>query len=59
MTAKQLSERYNSASGLRYDLSEVRRLIGEGNASTLKNWPIATKDVSCKFAAGSLYSPWC
>ncbi|QSZ29640.1 hypothetical protein DSL72_004156 [Monilinia vaccinii-corymbosi] len=49
MTAKNISERYHSVSGLRHDLVEVRRLLGAGDASALKNWCIATKDVSSFF----------
>ncbi|KAM3075987.1 Chk1 protein kinase [Clarireedia jacksonii] len=54
MTAKNIEERYHSASGLRYDLTEVRRLLGAGEAATLKNWPIATKDISSFFILPSV-----
>lgn len=54
MTAKNIEERYHSASGLRYDLSEVRRLLGAGEAAALKNWPIATKDISSFFILPSI-----
>lgn len=49
MTAKIIGDRYHSVSGLRYDLTEVRRLLGAGDSATLRNWPIATKDVSSFF----------
>lgn len=49
MTAKTIGERYHSASGLRYDLLEIRRLLGDGNSAALKDWQIATKDVSSFF----------
>jgi Protein kinase domain len=49
MTAKIIGDRYHSASGLRYDLTEVRRLLGAGDSATLKHWQIATKDVSSFF----------
>ncbi|KAJ5035453.1 uncharacterized protein L3040_007921 [Drepanopeziza brunnea f. sp. 'multigermtubi'] len=49
MTAKIIGDRYHSVSGLRYDLMEVRRLLGVGDSATLRNWPIATKDVSSFF----------
>jgi serine/threonine protein kinase len=49
MTAKTIHERYHSASGLRYDLVEVRRLLSIGDAEALKNCQIATKDVSSFF----------
>jgi serine/threonine protein kinase len=49
MTAKSIGDRYHSASGLRYDLTEVRRLLGVGDSATLRHWHIATKDVSSFF----------
>lgn len=49
MTAKTIHERYHSTSGLRYDLIEVRRLLSIGDAESLKDWNIATKDVSSFF----------
>ncbi|EDO03232.1 hypothetical protein SS1G_05712 [Sclerotinia sclerotiorum 1980 UF-70] len=54
MTAKNISERYHSVSGLRYDLVEVRRLLGAGDSVALKNWRIATKDVSSFFILPSI-----
>lgn len=49
MTAKTIGERYHSVSGLRYDLMEVRNLLGAGDSTALQNWVIATKDVSSFF----------
>lgn len=49
MTAKIIGERYHSVSGLRYDLMEIRSLLGAGDSAALRNWPIATKDVSSFF----------
>jgi serine/threonine protein kinase len=49
MTAKSIGERYHSASGLRHDLVEVQRLLGDGDAAALKKWKIATRDVSSFF----------
>lgn len=49
MTAKIIGDRYHSVSGLRYDLVEVRKLLGAGDSTTLKNWKIATRDVSSFF----------
>ncbi|CAD6445473.1 3802c688-4c3b-4dd0-a545-8df77b654adc [Sclerotinia trifoliorum] len=54
MTAKNISERYHSVSGLRYDLVEVRRLLGAGESIAVKNWRIATKDVSSFFILPSI-----
>ncbi|KAG0645354.1 Hybrid signal transduction histidine kinase K [Hyphodiscus hymeniophilus] len=49
MTQKIIGDRYHSVQGLRHDLQEIRTLLGDGNSSALKNWPIATKDVSSFF----------
>ncbi|RDL41300.1 ATPase of HSP90 chaperone topoisomerase II kinase [Venustampulla echinocandica] len=49
MTAKIIGDRYHSASGLRHDLVEVRRLLEAGDSETLQHWQIATKDVSSYF----------
>jgi serine/threonine protein kinase len=48
-TAKTVGERYHSASGLKHDLVEVRRLLGTGDSSALKHWRVATKDISPSF----------
>ena len=49
MTAKTIGDRYHSASGLRHDLVELRTLLGAGDSAALKDWKIATKDVSSYF----------
>lgn len=49
MAAKSINERYHSASGLRHDLIEVQRLLGDGDLIALKTWKIAIKDVSSFF----------
>lgn len=54
MTAKDIQARYHSASGLRYDLLEVQKLLGDGNSDELKHFKIATKDVSSFFILPSL-----
>ena len=48
-TAKTVWDRYHSVGGLRYDLVEIRRLLGLGDVSQLQKWEIATKDVSPSF----------
>lgn len=37
MTMKAINDRYHSASGLRHDLVEVRRLLGAGDAAALRH----------------------
>lgn len=48
-TAKVVGERYHSASGLRYDLVKVQRFLGDGDWLALKDWRIASRDVSSFF----------
>lgn len=54
MTAKDISERYHSASGLRHDLAEVQKLLGNGDSVALGNLTLATKDVSSFFILPSI-----
>ncbi len=49
MTQKQMDDRYNSTSGLKYDLIEVQRLLGEGDNDGLAHFSIGSKDVSSFF----------
>ena len=49
MTQKQIEERYHSTSGLKHDLIEIRRLLGEGDAEVLQKYVVGTKDVSSFF----------
>ena len=49
MTQKQIDDRYNSISGLKYDLVEVQRLLGEGDNDGLALFNIGSKDVSSFF----------
>ncbi|KAG9234466.1 HHK1, histidine kinase-group X protein [Amylocarpus encephaloides] len=49
MTSKSIPDRYQSASGLRHDLTEVRTLLSAGDSKTLQRWQIATKDISSFF----------
>jgi serine/threonine protein kinase len=48
-TAKTIWDRYHSVGGLRYDLVEIRRLLGLGDFAQLLKWEIAKKDVSPSF----------
>lgn len=49
MTQKQIDDRYHSTSGLKYDLIEVQRLLGEGDNDGLADFNIGSKDVSSFF----------
>ncbi|KEY64471.1 hypothetical protein S7711_07219 [Stachybotrys chartarum IBT 7711] len=48
-TAKNIADRYHSASGLRFDLTEVQKFLGDGDWLALKEWRIGAKDVSSFF----------
>ncbi|KAM7208650.1 Two-component system protein A [Naviculisporaceae sp. PSN 640] len=53
-TSKNVGDRYYSASGLRYDLTKVQKLLGDGDAAGLKEFQIASKDVSSFFMLPTL-----
>ncbi|GAB1313271.1 Chk1 protein kinase [Madurella fahalii] len=48
-TSKNVSDRYYSAGGLRYDLVSVQKMLSNGDSAALKDWPIASRDVSSSF----------
>ncbi|KAJ2992068.1 hypothetical protein NUW58_g2301 [Xylaria curta] len=48
-TSKHIPDRYNSASGLRYDLQSVQKLLEVGDQEALKTWSVASKDISSYF----------
>lgn len=48
-TAKNVHDRYHSASGLRHDLIEVRKFLENGDLASLKDWQVASRDVSSFF----------
>ncbi|KAK4244412.1 hypothetical protein C7999DRAFT_35220 [Corynascus novoguineensis] len=48
-TAKNVTDRYYSAGGLRYDLVAVQKMLSDGDSAALKDWPIASRDVSSSF----------
>ncbi|KAL7623945.1 Chk1 protein kinase [Parahypoxylon ruwenzoriense] len=48
-TSKNISDRYHSASGLRHDLQMVQKFLGNGDWAALKEWCIASNDISSFF----------
>lgn len=48
-TSKNVADRYFSASGLRHDLVQVQRFLGAGDWLALREWQIASRDVSSFF----------
>jgi signal transduction histidine kinase/predicted ATPase/CheY-like chemotaxis protein/serine/threonine protein kinase len=53
-TSKNVSDRYYSAGGLRYDLVSVQKMLGDGNSAALRDWPIGSRDVSSSFRLPSV-----
>ncbi|KAI9807747.1 MAG: hypothetical protein M1826_004457 [Phylliscum demangeonii] len=49
MTMKQIDDRYHSASGVKYDLLELQKILANGDGYALKTFQIGTKDVSSYF----------
>lgn len=49
MTQKQIDDRYHSTSGLKHDLAELKRILGEGDSEALIDFQIGSKDVSSSF----------
>jgi len=49
MTQKQIEERYHSVSGLKYDLIEMQKILGNGDGEALKDFIVGTRDVSSFF----------
>lgn len=49
MTQKQIDDRYHSASGLKHDLVEVQKILGDGDSEGLANFKPGSKDVSSFF----------
>lgn len=53
-TAKNVGDRYHSISGLRHDLVKVHEFLCSGNWQALKEWRIASRDVSSFFLLPSM-----
>ena len=49
MTHKQVEDRYHSIIGLKYDFSEVKRMLEDGESDALASFTVGTKDVSSFF----------
>ncbi len=49
MTHKNMDDRYNSTSGVKHDLLELRRILTDGDEVALGNFKVTTEDVSCFF----------
>lgn len=48
-TQKQMDARYHSISGLKYDLTQIQKALGEGDQQKVKAYKIGTHDVSSFF----------
>jgi signal transduction histidine kinase/predicted ATPase/DNA-binding response OmpR family regulator len=49
MTQKQMDDRYHSINGLKYDLLQISKFLGEGDEAKIRNYKIGMKDVSSFF----------
>ncbi len=49
MTQKQMDSRYHSVSGLKYDLIQIQKLLGEGDQEKLRDYKVGQHDVSAFF----------
>lgn len=49
MTQKQMDDRYHSINGLKWDLTQIAKFLGEGDEESLRNYKIGLKDVSSFF----------
>ena len=49
MTHKQIEDRYHSASGLKFDLIQIRQMLDNGDSEALANFNIGSEDVSSFF----------
>ncbi|GAB7340972.1 hypothetical protein MBLNU457_7310t2 [Dothideomycetes sp. NU457] len=49
MTQKNMDDRYQSASGLKYDLQQCQKMLENGDGAALEAFKIGTKDVSSSF----------
>lgn len=49
MTQKQIDERYHSISGVKHDLVQIQRMLGEGDNEGLVTFKVGSKDVSSFF----------
>ena len=53
MTARNMDDRYNSTSGIKYDLQKLKTILTDGDQEALAQFKLAEKDVSCFFVLPS------
>ena len=49
MTNKTMDDRYNSVSGVKHDMQELKRIMIDADKAALDNFKVASTDVSCFF----------
>ena len=49
MVEKQMDSRYHSVSGLKFDLTQIAKFLGEGDREKIRNYMVGSKDVSAFF----------
>ena len=49
MTNRNMEERYNSVSGVKHDMQELKKILVDADKDALADFKVATTDVSCFF----------
>lgn len=49
MTARSMDDRYNSTSGIKYDLQQLKKILVDADQAALNSFKLATQDASCFF----------
>lgn len=49
MTARSMDDRYNSTTGVKYDLQELKKILIDADQAALAQFKVAKNDISCFF----------
>lgn len=49
MTSRNMDDRFNSISGVKHDLVQIKKIMIDADHAALENFKVATNDVSCFF----------
>lgn len=50
MTAKSVEDRYNSVTGLKWDLTRIQQLLSDGDSEGLRAFTVGSRDINSLFA---------
>jgi serine/threonine protein kinase len=53
MTARNMDDRYNSTTGIKYDLQKLKTILTDGDQEALAKFKLAQRDASCFFVLPS------